>query len=327
MGKDGSRNNDVNDGCRCRNCGSNNMVQDVDRGEVLCDDCGVIDHLDNLDISGHVRFGDGSQNSEAKDLGSTFNTREASKGVRAANKRSQKGALYMQELFELVDEVVPEGRMRDGVKDLLKSYDENDSFLWRKRRKLNGGKDPLYRKKVLVAGALAALHKSKQHNQANVIALRWDINHKDLVFSTTTFRRFMLRDFTTPNKEDILRERKEQLYFHLEKYREILAERVGWQIANQVLEGALDELAENFEPVYDSEDSEEPIQSTKYGTKSSESAAWESFMKSMMELGMGADMIGWLHSRAAPSSVGNLTREYTKEAKRRAALSDGSEEE
>ena len=329
MGKDGSRNNDANDGCRCRNCGSNNMVQDVDRGEVLCDDCGVIDHLDNLDSSGHVRFGDGSQNSVAKKLGSTLNGKGASKEVSWANKLSQESTIYLEELFDIVDDVVPEGRMRDEVKDLLKSYDKNDSLLWRKRKKLHGGRDKIYKMRVFVVGALAALRRSMRHNQANEIALRWGVVRNDLNYSTTMFRRYMLKAnrCTTPNKREIQRERKAQLYFYLERFREILAERVGWEVAKQVLEGALEELSENYEPVYDNEDSEEPIQSTKYGTKSSESASWEAFLVSMVDLGMGPEVIRWLLGRAVPSSAGNVTRAYSKEAIRRAALSGGSEEE
>ena len=78
MGNEVSRNNDANDGCKCKNCGSMNLVQDEVRGEIVCDDCGVIDHLDNLDSSGHVRFGDGSQNSMAKRLdGLTKEARKA----------------------------------------------------------------------------------------------------------------------------------------------------------------------------------------------------------------------------------------------------------
>ena len=327
MGNDVSRNNDANDGCKCKNCGSMNLVQDVGRGEVMCDDCGVIDHLDNLDSSGHVRFGDGSQNSVAKKLGSTLDGKRASKEVRRANKRSKESTIYMEELFDIVDEVVPEGRMRAEVKDLLKSYDENDSLLWRKRKKLHGGRDRIYRLRVFVVGALAALRRSMRHNHANEIAQRWGVDRKDVNYSTTMFRKYMLKGTTTPNKRDILRERKAQLYFYLERFREILAERVGWEIANQVLEGALDELSENFEPVYDDEDSEEPIQSTKYGTKSSESAAWEAFLVSMVDLGMGPEAIRWLLGRAVPSSAGNVTRAYSKKAIRRAALSGGSEEE
>lgn len=321
-----SRDDDANDGLRCENCGSINLVQDVVRGEIVCDDCGVVDHLDNLDIAGHVRFGEGSQNSIARGLGSTFNGRKAPREVSRANKRSQKGTSYLDDLNSIIDDVVPEGRMRVEVKDLLRKYDENDSVLWRKRKKLHGGSDTIYRMRVLVAGALAALRRNLQHNQANVIAQRWEVDRKDLNYSTTMFRRFMLKGCTTPNKEEVLRERRGQLYFHLERFREILAERVGWEIATQVLEDALDELAENFEPVHDEGDVEEPIQSTKYGTKSSESAAWESFLVAMVGFGMGPEAITWLHGRAAPSSAGNITRAYSRES-RYAALSGGSEEE
>ena len=327
MGEDGSKKNGANDGGKCKYCGSRNLVHDTDRGEVLCDSCGLIDHMDNLDSEGHVRFGDGSQNSLAKGLGSTFNGKKASIGVRRANKQSQKSTRYMQELFATVDDVVPEGRTRQAVKDLLKRYNEEDSLLWRKRKKLHGGKDRIYRMRVIVSGALAALHKRMQQNQGNEISQRWGVDRRDIIYSTTMFRRFLLKDCTTPNKEEMVMERKQQLRFHLDRFRELLTERVGWEIATQVYEDALDELAENFEPVYDGEESPEPIQSTKYGTKGSESAAWEAFLVSMLGFGMGRDAIIWLQRRAAPSSVGNVTKAYTKEATRRAALSDGGEEE
>ena len=57
MGEDGSKKNGANDGGKCKYCGSRNLVNDTDRGEVLCDSCGLIDHMDNLDSEGHVEVG------------------------------------------------------------------------------------------------------------------------------------------------------------------------------------------------------------------------------------------------------------------------------
>ena len=70
MGSDGDGNNLSDIDPRCRFCGSMNLVQDSDRGELVCNDCGLVDSLENLDIDGHVRFGDGSHNSVSDELGS-----------------------------------------------------------------------------------------------------------------------------------------------------------------------------------------------------------------------------------------------------------------
>jgi hypothetical protein len=144
------------------------------------------------------------------------------------------------------------------------------------------------------------------------------------------FRRFILKGCTALDKELLRRQRRDELVFHLGRYREILAERVGWEIATQVFEEAMEDLAENLEPVQDEVDdnSMSHIQSTKYGTKSSEGASWEAILVAMLGFGMGSEIIRWLESRAVPSSGGNVTKAYSKEANNIGlALADGVEEE
>tara|TARA_B100001996_G_scaffold168980_1_gene128841 strand:- start:4158 stop:5153 length:996 start_codon:yes stop_codon:yes gene_type:complete len=331
MGSDEDGKNMSNIDHKCRFCGTANLVQDSDRGELVCNDCGLVDSLENLDIAGHVRLGEGSHNSVSSELGSFIGEgRGVSQGIKRASKMSHKKPSYLQRLFSIVDDVVPEGRMRQNVKELMRDFNEKEALLWRKRRKLRGGNGTLYRMRVIVAGALSALNSRMQHNGAKVIARRWGIEHKDLINSTTMFRRFILKGCTALDKELLRRQRRDELVFHLGRYRELLAERVGWEIATQVFEEAMEDLAKNMEPVQDEADdnSMSHIQSTKYGTKSSEGASWEAILVAMLGFGMGSEIIRWLESRAVPSSGGNVTKAYSKEANNIGlALADGVEEE
>ncbi len=324
-------NNAPDDSPKCKFCESENLVQDSRRGELVCNECGLVDSLENLDVSGHVKFGDGSHNSVSEELGSYIGDgRDVPSKIRRAAKLNQRKPQYLQRLFSIVDEVLPEGRMRQDVKDLMKDYNEKEALLWRKRRKLRGGKGTLYRMRVLVSGALSALNSRMHHNGAKVIARKWEIEHKDLVNSTTMFRRFILKGCVGLDKEFLRRQRREELEFHLRRFREILAERVGWEVATQVFEEAIEDLSINLEPVQDESDNDSisHIQSTKYGTKSSESASWEAILVAMLRFGMGSEIIRWLENRAVPSSGGNVTKAYSKEANSmRLALSDGVEEE
>ena len=68
-------------------------------------------------------------------------------------------------------------------------------------------------------------------------------------------------------------------------------------MASAVYEEAIEELKEHHEPMTD--DQEEPmgaIQNTKYGTKSSEIAAWEATLVAMIEFGLAGSM-RWLERR------------------------------
>ena len=312
---------------RCENCKSHDISRIDSTGEFVCEDCGMVHSIDLKADSNEVI----SHNTKAKRLGSEISRKSASRGIRRAIKTTRKRPSYLERLKAMVEDVVPAGRIRDSVKDLLEDYNDQDSELWRKRRKLHGGKDAIYRMRVLVSGALSALFSEMEHNEANTIAREWNIQHKDLLYSRTMFRRFLLRECRTPNIEDLRKQRKRELLFHLERYRDFLAERVGWEVASHIFEAALEELGSNFEPVLDDEESQArgaTIQSTKYGTRSSEYASWSSVLVAILDYGMSSEIIRWLEKRAAPSSGGNIARDFSRRANARtAALSDGFEEE
>ena len=312
---------------RCENCKSHDIYRINSTGEFVCEDCGLVHSVDLKVDSNEVA----SHNTKASRLGSEIYTKSAPREIRRAIKATRKRPSYLERLKSMVEDVVPEGRIRGSVKDLLEEFNELDSELWRKRRKLHGGNCATYRMRVLVAGALAALFSGMERNEANTIARGWKIHHMDLLYSRTMFRRFLLRGCRTQNIEDLRKQRKRELLFHLERYRDFLAERLGWQIASHIFEAALEELSSNFEPVLEDEDSEGDevtIQSTKYGTRSSEYAAWSSVLVAILDYGMSSEIIRWLEKRAAPSSGGNIARDFSRRANARtAALSDGFEEE
>ena len=321
IGKEGSG---KPDDIRCEFCGSSNMKEDYEIGEVVCSDCGLVETGKLLDPAGHSGFGEETHNTKSSELGSKIGKGRGPRSIRRAAKKNKPKKSYLQKLYSLVDEVVPEGRIRQAVKDLLRSYDDGEKKLWRLRGKLRGDGTPVYRQKTLVVGAVAALNVACMPNEAGAIKERWGIDHIDFVKSRKRFRNYVAGNFGLTDREGVRNQRKREILHNLGRIRDILAESVGWELASAVYEEAIEELAEHYEPVTD--DQEEPIgaiHNTKYGTKSSEIAAWEAALVAMTEFGLAGSM-RWLERRVAPTSGGNLTSRYIKRA---AALASGSEEE
>lgn len=332
MGQGENAKKEANEGCRCNNCGSENLFDDFEKGETVCDDCGFVDSTNKLDSSGHVRSNEGSHNSKSSELGSIIIGKDIPNSIRRASKKEgKKRKTYLQDLFAEVDNVVPEGRVRQAVKDLLRNYDEKEAILWRLRGKLSGGEGREYRIRVLVAGAIAAVTFTFMPNEGNEIRVRWGIGHNDFVKAKKRFKRHILKLIGPIDKEGALDRRKKEILHHLDKYRAFLEQRVGWEIATHLYEEALRELAEHDEPVLDDDGGDgdiSPIRNTKYGTKSSEVTAWEAILVAMLDQGMDRSLIQWLQSRVIPTSGGNVTkRSLRKYARRAAALADGGEEE
>ena len=321
VGKKGGR---KPDDIRCEFCGSSDLKEDYEVGEVVCNDCGLVESGKLLDPAGHSRFGEDAHNSKSSELGSSIGKGRGPRSIRRAARKIKPKKSYLQQLYSLVDEVVPEGRIRDSVKDLLKRYDEDEKKLWRLRGKLRGDGTPVYRQKTLVVGAIASLNIAFIPNEAGKIKERWGIDHIDFVKSRKRFRNYIASNFGPTDREGVRNQRRREILHNLGRIRDILAESVGWDMASAVYEEAIEELKEHFEPMTD--DQEDPmgaIQNTKYGTKSSETAAWEATLVAMIELGVAGSM-RWLERRVAPTSGGNLTSRYIRRA---AALADGSEEE
>ena len=321
IGKESSRKPDE---ISCECCGSNNLKEDYEVGEVVCNDCGLVDSDKLLDPAGHSRFGEDAHNTKSSELGSNIGKGRGPRSIRRTAKKNKPKKSYLQQLYSLVDEVVPEGRVRQAVKDLLKSYDEQVSTLWRLRGKLRGDGTPVYRQKTLVVGAIAALTLAFMPNEAGTIKERWGIDHIDFVKSRKRFRNYMASNFGPTDGEGVRNQRRREIMHNLGRIRDILSESVGWDLASAVYEEAIEELTEHYEPVSDEQEGPAgAVHNTKYGTKSSELAAWEATLVAMIELDLTGSM-RWLESRVAPTSGGNLTSRYIRRA---AALADGSEEE
>ena len=101
--------------------------------EVVRHDCGLVESGKLLDPSGHSKFGEDAHNTKSSELGSSIGKGRGPRSIRRAARKNKPKKSYLQQLYSLVDEVVPEGRIRDSVKDLLKRYDEDEKKLWRLR--------------------------------------------------------------------------------------------------------------------------------------------------------------------------------------------------
>ena len=311
----------------CVVCGGSIFDIHPARGEKSCVGCGLVKPM--LDQAGSASYRSESHNTPSTDLGSSPSTRGMPRGAKRAAKKARKRPSFIEQLDILVDQAIPKGRIRETVKDFLRRYNREDSLLWRKRKKLQGGSDALYRKRVLVAGALTALNATGVPSDVRRIAKDWGIANRDLVHAASMFRRFILKS-DGPRDPRAMRERRgRELVFHLGCFRDLLAERVGAELASIIYQEAIGELAENHEPVMDElVDDGCAIEATKYGTRSSELAAWESNLYAMVSLGLNSSVIRWLVERkAVPASGGNMTRSYAREANKRSSQMVVVEEE
>ena len=69
IGKKGGR---KPDDIRCEFCGSSDLKEDYEVGEVVCNDCGLVESGKLLDPSGHSKFGEDAHNTKSSEPGSSI---------------------------------------------------------------------------------------------------------------------------------------------------------------------------------------------------------------------------------------------------------------
>ena len=86
IGKESSRKPDE---IRCECCGSNNLKEDYEVGEVVCNDCGLVDSGKLLDPAGHSRFGEDAHNTKSSELGSNIGKGRGPRSIRRTAKKNK----------------------------------------------------------------------------------------------------------------------------------------------------------------------------------------------------------------------------------------------
>jgi hypothetical protein len=116
-----------------------------------------------------------------------------------------------------------------------------------------------------------------------------------------------------------MKERAFQLLYNLEKIREFLAVRAGWERATEAMEQAMDILEGQNEPLPPDNGCDKMIVGN-YCNMIAHRAAWESFVAAMKKLGYADAEIRALRTSLPLSSTKSFTERRSK------ALSDGEEE-
>ncbi|SVB70730.1 uncharacterized protein METZ01_LOCUS223584, partial [marine metagenome] len=178
--------NDDGDERKCDNCGCKRLNVDDRRGEASCEDCGFVVESDHLAQDGaEIARGEQSQNTPTRQLGServrgggTTARRLRRAEAKAIRKR---GPSFLEETLWVLDGAVDGERTKAEAKELLKSFDEEESSLAKKRRKLLGARGKsradvrAYKQQLYAAAAMKALNDEGRSNQAPQLAQRWDL--------------------------------------------------------------------------------------------------------------------------------------------------------
>ena len=311
--------NDDDDERKCDNCGCNRLNVDNRRGEVSCVDCGFIVEGDHLAQDGaEISRGEQTQNTPARQLGSERVRGEgttARRLRRAEAKATRKRPSFLEETLWILDRTVDGERTKAEAKELLKGFDEEESSLAKKRRKLLGAKGKskagvrAYKQQLFAAAALKALNDEGRSNQAPQIAQRWGLRHSDLVWASTMLAKFLSRN--CPDEDGASRTRR-LLLFRLRGIRDILAERVGWEAANEAFEGAVEELKSEGEPMDPESESLADGGVGDYCNMPHHVAAWKAMVVSMTTMGIRAEIIRWLRQRVPLTSTQNFTQRHSR---------------
>ena len=313
------KDNDDTDERKCGNCGSKRFKVDDRRGEVSCEDCGVVDERIQLAQDGvEITRVDQTQNTPTRQLGSkrvSGKGKEARRLKRTEAKATRNRPSFLDETLRVVDEAVDGERTKAEAKELLKGFDEEEASLAKKRRKLRGTRGMskadarAYKQRLYAAASLKALNDEGRSNQAPQLAKRWGLRHSDLIWASAMLNRFLSRN--RPDEDSASRTRR-LLLFNLRRSRDILAERVGWEAANEAFDGAVEELKSHGEPMDSESESTADGMVGDYCNMAYHVAAWKAMVISMVSMGIGDEMIRWLRQRVPLTSTQQFTQSHSR---------------
>ena len=248
----------MEDVVKCNECGSRSLTRDETRGELVCDDCGLVLESHTLDDGAGLSWGDEPQNTPTKGLGSTFkgSDRKSRRMMKTHDFSTRKRKDFMALVEELVERSGEGARTRDAVKTLLAAANK-DLKLSSKRNKLRGTKGMStadasdYRRKLLVSSALHVINDDGTENRAPQLALEWGLEFNDLAGTVRMLRRWReveLRKQDGYIPEDPLHRRTRELNYWLTRLRDFLStvEGVSFEQSNRVLEVARQKQINTF---------------------------------------------------------------------------------
>ena len=181
------------------------------------------------------------------------------------------------------------------VVTLMRDVDERHP-LGMRRRSLKGvdGLDRAssrdYRLRLFVSAALHVLNDDGLENRAPMIAQDWGISHHDSVWAISIFNRHRRRGRSVSDPSSI---RRAELHFHLNRLREFVSTKVGFDEAESIMLSAETRLSEGGEPIGGSDD----WIIGRFCNVPSKRAAMISFAEEMVSRGKPKKMVRWLRDQ------------------------------
>lgn len=181
------------------------------------------------------------------------------------------------------------------VVTLMRDVDERHP-LGMRRRSLKGvdGLDRAssrdYRLRLFVSAALHVLNDDGLENRAPMIAQEWGISHHDSVWAISIFNRHRRRGRSVSDPSSI---RRAELRFHLNRLREFVSTKVGFDEAESIMLSAETRLSEGGEPIGGSDD----WIIGRFCNVPSKRAAMISFAEEMVSRGKPKKMVRWLRDQ------------------------------
>jgi len=148
-----------------------------------------------------------------------------------------------------------------------------------------------YRLRLFVSAALHVLNDDGVENRAPMIAHEWGISYHDSVWAISIFNRHRRRGLRSGSDPSSIR--RAELHFHLNRLREFVATKVGFEEAGAIMLSAEARLSDQGEPIGISED----WIIGRFCNVPSKRAAMISFAEEMVSRGKPKKMVRWLRER------------------------------
>ena len=233
--------------------------------------------------------------------GSSIGNAEGFKGSRlrlAHNISTRRKALFIDDLESKLRESGEERTVVEAAASLLREVDSGHP-LGMRRRSLKGASGMSradsrdYRLRVFAAAALHVLNDRGLENRAPMVSERWGISYHDIAWGISILNRHRRRNErrgvgVTPEKL-----RKKELRFNLNRLREFLASKAGFEEAGEIMQSAVSRLSSEGEPIGGSEE----WLSGRFCNMPSKRASMVAFAEEMSDRGKPKGMIRWLREQ------------------------------
>ena len=281
-------------GCEC---GSRNP--EIRQDGAFCETCGVELEGPRTDpgFAPSVPIAGGGRNILGSSIGNANGTKE-SRLIFTHNISTRRKALFIDELEYKLRESGEESGVVVAAASLLREVDKSHP-LGKRRRSFKGvagmSRSDIreYRLRVFAAAALHVLNDRGVENRAPMVSERWGISYQDIAWAISILNRHRRREERrgfgiTPETL-----RNKELLHNLNRLREFLASKEGFEESGDIMKSAVSRLAREGEPVGDSED----WLSGRFCNMPSKRASMIAFAEEMSARGKSKGLIRWLREQ------------------------------